>query len=42
MEREGCGVIFIEEGEEEGVGRAVGERVGKATGGEKGRIVVRV
>ncbi|KAL7417225.1 DHBP synthase RibB-like alpha/beta domain-containing protein [Mrakia frigida] len=42
LEREGCGVIFIEEGEEEGVGRAVGERVGKATGGEKGRVLVRV
>jgi len=42
LEREGCGVIFIEEGEEEGVGRAVGERVGKATGGEKGRVMVRV
>jgi L-threonylcarbamoyladenylate synthase len=40
LERQGCEAIFIEEGDETGVGRAVAERVGKAIGGAKGRIEV--
>lgn len=39
LEAEGCTVIFVEEGSENGVGRAVGERLGKAVGGKEGVVV---
>lgn len=42
LERQGCSAIFVEEGEEEGVGRAVRERLAKAAGGEQGRLVVSI